>query len=102
MIRAPPRSTLFPYPTLFRSPLFALGSIGLVSALRTQASVVERATLRFLYAPAMVYLATVFALVAIGAYTGSHPYLYPALRSEEHTSELHSPHHLLFPLLLDK
>ena len=60
-------------------PLFALGSIGLVSALRTQASVVERATLRFLYAPAMVYLATVFALVAIGAYTGSHRYLYPAL-----------------------
>lgn len=34
---------------------------------------------RFVLAPACVYLAVVFALVASGAYTGSHRYLYPAL-----------------------
>jgi cellulose synthase/poly-beta-1,6-N-acetylglucosamine synthase-like glycosyltransferase len=34
---------------------------------------------RFVYVPSAVYLATVFALVAGGAYTGSHRYLYPAL-----------------------
>jgi hypothetical protein len=41
----------------------------------------ERATIRFLHFPALVYLAAVFGLVAIGAYTGSHRYLYPALPS---------------------
>ncbi|HEV2034058.1 MAG TPA: hypothetical protein VGU71_07645, partial [Candidatus Dormibacteraeota bacterium] len=60
-------------------PLFTLGLIGLFTTLRNQASSMERRTVRFLYAPAMVYLAAVFALVAIGAYTGSHRYLYPAL-----------------------
>ena len=34
---------------------------------------------RFLYVPSAVYLAVVVALVAAGAYTGSHRYLYPAL-----------------------
>jgi hypothetical protein len=34
---------------------------------------------RYLYVPAAVYLAAVFAVVAAGAYTGSHRYLYPAL-----------------------
>src|SRR5688572_32553955 len=37
MIRRPPRSTLFPYTTLFRSghPAASLGTIGLVTAKRT-------------------------------------------------------------------
>jgi Glycosyltransferase like family 2 len=56
-------------------PLFALGLVGLWMAVR------QRATrlLWFVYVPALVYLAAIFALVAVGAYTGSHRYLYPAL-----------------------
>jgi glycosyl transferase family 2 len=56
-------------------PLVALGVVGLWMAVR------ERATrlLWFVYLPALAYLAAIFALVAAGAYTGSHRYLYPAL-----------------------
>ncbi len=56
-------------------PLFVLGAAGLWMAIR------QRATrlLWFVYLPAVAYLAAVFALVAAGAYTGSHRYLYPAL-----------------------
>jgi cellulose synthase/poly-beta-1,6-N-acetylglucosamine synthase-like glycosyltransferase len=57
-------------------PLFAFGSVGAVVAL-------ARRTVtplgRFVYVPAAIYLAAVFGLVAAGAYTGSHRYLYPAL-----------------------
>jgi hypothetical protein len=62
-------------------PLFALGLVGLVSAVRRPESVGGVSALRFLHAPALVYLAAVFGLVAAGAYTGSHRYLYPALPS---------------------
>ncbi len=60
-------------------PLFALGLVGLLTTLRRHAAPAERATLRFLHLPALVYLAAVFGLVTIGAYTGSHRYLYPVL-----------------------
>jgi cellulose synthase/poly-beta-1,6-N-acetylglucosamine synthase-like glycosyltransferase len=56
-------------------PLFAFGVIGLVLALRRHAT----ALWRFVYAPALLYLIAVFGLVAVGAYSGSHRYLYPAL-----------------------
>ncbi|MEO8743926.1 MAG: cellulose synthase family protein [Candidatus Dormiibacterota bacterium] len=61
-------------------PLFAFGFAGLVTALRGRTwSPRDRAVMRFLYVPALVYLLAVFGLVAAGAYTGSHRYLYPAL-----------------------
>ena len=56
-------------------PLFVLAIPGVVAATRRYAT---RAW-AFLYVPALVYLAVVFALVAAGTYTGSHRYLYPAL-----------------------
>ncbi|HSS61892.1 MAG TPA: glycosyltransferase [Candidatus Limnocylindrales bacterium] len=56
-------------------PLFVFGALGAVTAFRSHAT----AAWRFVYAPAIVYLAAVFALVALGVYTGSHRYLYPAL-----------------------
>jgi len=56
-------------------PLFAFGLVGLVSVVRQKGSPL----VRFVYVPAIVYLAAVFGLVAVGAYTGSHRYLYPAL-----------------------
>ncbi|HEY5034765.1 MAG TPA: glycosyltransferase, partial [Candidatus Dormibacteraeota bacterium] len=60
-------------------PLFALGAVGLVAILRKGPA--ERAALGFLHVPALVYLAAVAGLVAFGAYTGSHRYLYPVLPS---------------------
>ncbi|MDQ2942655.1 MAG: hypothetical protein M3R21_03180, partial [Candidatus Dormibacteraeota bacterium] len=60
-------------------PLFALGMVGVITVPRRRASAAEMTTLRFLHVPALVYLAAVFGLVAMGVYTGSHRYLYPAL-----------------------
>jgi hypothetical protein len=62
-------------------PLFALGLVGLLWAVRRPEAVGGPAALRFLHMPAMVYLVAVFGLVAAGAYSGSHRYLYPALPS---------------------
>ena len=62
-------------------PLFAFGTLGLWTVVRRQSSVHDKAALRFLHFPALVYLGAVFGLVAIGVYTGSHRYLYPALPS---------------------
>jgi hypothetical protein len=56
-------------------PLFAFATVGVVHALRRHTT----ALWRFVYVPSAVYLAAVFGLVATGAYSGSHRYLYPAL-----------------------
>src|SRR2546427_7309591 len=72
MIRRPPRSTLFPYTTLFRSTLIRVGNDFLFSG---------------------EWWITVFpgaALVTL------------VLRSEEHTSELQSQSNLVCRLLLEK
>src|SRR5258708_21046214 len=67
MIRRPPRSTLFPYTTLFRS--------------------------RAIYAfPHAIVSHLFYPLAADGIRS----------RSEEHTSELQSPDHLVCRLLLEK
>src|SRR3712207_8185476 len=76
MIRRPPRSTLFPYTTLFRST-FAHG----VSAAMDHASID----------------ATQVARVG-----GSFRAMVPFPRSEEHTSELQSRQYLVCRLLLEK
>jgi hypothetical protein len=62
-------------------PLFAFGIVGLVGAIRRPDAAGGPAAMRFLHIPALVYLATVLALIGAGAYTGSHRYLYPALPS---------------------
>src|SRR5690348_17572877 len=80
MIRRPPRSTLFPYTTLFRSRL--LGK-----------SVPVMATPSFDVPPSQ-------PRAAAPSRDGEQP---PARsRSEEHTSELQSPVHLVCRLLLEK
>src|SRR5207302_2243240 len=62
-------------------PLVVFGVVGLVLALRSPRFAGGTAALRFLHVPAAAYLAAVFLLVAVGAYSGSHRYLYPVLPS---------------------
>src|SRR5258708_26733815 len=77
MIRRPPRSTLFPYTTLFRSrtrahgPLMQAGQAFHGADIAAAALVIDRRRVR-------------------------------QARSEEHTSELQSPDHLVCRLLLEK
>src|SRR5258708_21959968 len=75
MIRRPPRSTLFPYTTLFRSTRFRKDRriAQVFASQRSTFSVVHQQTVRGI-----------------------------DNRSEEHTSELQSPDHLVCRLLLQK
>src|SRR5256885_3095179 len=79
MIRRPPRSTLFPYTTLFRS-IWAVG-LGIYIYFGLLAVGASGAT------------AIVISLVSFAGIT---------IRSEEHTSELQSPCNLVCRLLLEK
>src|SRR2546427_2832383 len=76
MIRRPPRSTLFPYTTLFRS-LYMSGNAVLKAARELRAQILA------------------VAATLLGADR-------TALRSEEHTSELQSQSNLVCRLLLEK
>src|SRR5258708_30055951 len=83
MIRRPPRSTLFPYTTLFRSQ---------ITMARQTAAITKKSAGRSLR---RFYLrrARVFSRDQPGD---------RGRRSEEHTSELQSPDHLVCRLLLEK
>src|SRR3712207_7208584 len=89
MIRRPPRSTLVPYTTLFRSPDGALdrltGALG--SAHRATLKLPVRSTRRV--RPVLAFKALSSARLILG-------------RSEEHTSELQSRQYLVCRLLLEK
>src|SRR5690625_6953838 len=87
----PPRSTLFPYTTLFRS--WPCLPIGFSLALSREP---QRQQDCFAVAPAIA-LAIVMVLTLVGTLTGSID-----RRSEEHTSELQSRGHLVCRLLLEK
>src|SRR2546422_1295429 len=85
MIRRPPRSTLFPYTTLFRSHL--AGQVGRVTLLKVGHHGSRGATSdRWLDE-----LRPAEAVISVGT-----------KRSEEHTSELQSRLHLVCRLLLEK
>src|SRR2546429_4580788 len=75
MIRRPPRSTLFPYTTLFRSVM--------------SAKFITLAGVPIVLSPTLVTLASL-------------PVVLSPTRSEEHTSELQSRLHLVCRLLLEK
>src|SRR5690242_21448581 len=81
MIRRPPRSTLFPYTTLFRSSFVGAG----LRASRVRSA--PRCASMSLYPP---------------AYSIHRPPPSGAIRSEEHTSELQSHVNLVCRLLLEK
>src|SRR5437773_3968396 len=83
MIRRPPRSTLFPYTTLFRS------SCASTSTFRTTPPALSRAS----RPEAVQQPPNTPDLLLVGG---------DVLRSEEHTSELQSHHDLVCRLLLEK
>src|SRR2546426_8577449 len=77
MIRRPPRSTLFPYTTLFRSPSVTVNPAA-------------AAQLVFTAEPSDVVIGSAITPAVV------------VTRSEEHTSELQSPCNLVCRLLLEK
>src|SRR5262245_64410506 len=94
MLRRPPRSTLFPYTTLFRSEVIVVDG-GSRDATRTLAApladrVIDSPRGRAAQMNAGARAATGDALLFLHA------------RSEEHTSELQSLRHLVCRLLLEK
>src|SRR3712207_7977468 len=88
MIRRPPRSTLFPYTTLFRSG--ALGVI-LVAVLGIG---LHRLKLANALKSAISAVTATVTVVIFG--------IFGPVRSEEHTSELQSRQYLVCRLLLEK
>src|SRR5256885_10815874 len=80
MIRRPPRSTLFPYTTLFRS-----------AATRPVPDVQQPASVRR-FTRSYPWIVIGLAVLAVLS----------RVRSEEHTSELQSPCNLVCRLLLEK
>src|SRR3712207_7591756 len=91
MIRRPPRSTLFPYTTLFRSGEEGVRLLGPVAArlVSGQSDELDQVDEH----PDQVALHSEALLV---------PYVLDLLRSEEHTSELQSRQYLVCRLLLEK
>src|SRR3712207_7240024 len=87
MIRRPPRSTLFPYTTLFRSVLVNWGLLPPGTPLNPESMRSH-------------FLATIGALVP--NFDPWAPQVRRATRSEEHTSELQSRQYLVCRLLLEK
>src|SRR2546430_10114884 len=94
MIRRPPRSTLFPYTTLFRS-LIGTDRRRSVRELTITRGVLRPIDARLDEPPQHVDI-TNLSLVGAGIRSGL------PLRSEEHTSELQSQSNLVCRLLLEK
>src|SRR3712207_8897619 len=99
MIRQPPRSTLFPYTTLFRSVVTAAAALAGPYQLAESARVVLRRPSE---------RTTAYAAFLLKAYNQVYS-LFSSLdeaivpqRSEEHTSELQSRQYLVCRLLLEK
>src|SRR5256885_13239827 len=91
MIRRPPRSTLFPYTTLFRSDVEVQGvEERLLFDIRQDRDERREDAGRFAHRQAVVH--TMIVVNGQG----------DLLRSEEHTSELQSPCNLVCRLLLEK
>src|SRR5687768_18115714 len=97
LLRQPPRSTLFPYTTLFRSPDSALRP-GLFATARID---LNRRQPAVVVPPAAVLTESGTSRVFVLA-DGRVQERLVTIRSEEHTSELQSRLHLVCRLLLEK
>src|SRR2546427_4725356 len=87
MIRRPPRSTLFPYTTLFRSPAAAIQEIWSATVLVD--NMAQHTVSSFQQAREEIIIRQQEELLELS-------------RSEEHTSELQSQSNLVCRLLLEK
>src|SRR5437667_6822707 len=90
LLRRPPRSTLFPYTTLFRSCCIPQGpssQSGFVEGDMKSAHIAAASIIAKVTRDAIMEAAAMWALF---------------MRSEEHTSELQSHHDLVCRLLLEK
>src|SRR3712207_8247754 len=94
MIRRPPRSTLFPYTTLFRS----------IDATQTSAMLFLIIIGASLFGHMLTILRIPNQMVELVAqyHVAVFLFLAAAMRSEEHTSELQSRQYLVCRLLLEK
>src|SRR3712207_7515679 len=101
MIRRPPRSTLFPYTTLFRSQLPRLLISAGKDARRTGASRRECYGINSLGGILMSYRSRCIDRLETTV-TGWLDRYSVGARSEEHTSELQSRQYLVCRLLLEK
>src|SRR2546430_7731263 len=97
MIRRPPRSTLFPYTTLFRSVKEMVRRRWIEPS--SNIDVLEKRVLDFLGLPTLDDEPLLWPYAARKA--TSYQAVSPA-RSEEHTSELQSQSNLVCRLLLEK
>src|SRR2546426_12329842 len=99
MIRRPPRSTLFPYTTLFRSFIGLLGTVlGIIDAFReigvqgtASIAAVAPGVAEALVATAAGLFTAIPAVIAYNYFLAR----VRRMRSEEHTSELQSPCNLV-------
>src|SRR5258707_11962099 len=90
MIRRPPRSTLFPYTTLFRSS-YMPPATSTIAQLWAKA---DRPAVRAFF----LSITALGIALLLAVYSGAAA----ELRSEEHTSELQSRQYLVCRLLLEK
>src|SRR3712207_7786613 len=97
MIRRPPRSTLFPYTTLFRSDVDSSDRAG------RRPAFVKDDDERFLFTIGQIREKKNFhTLVRMMAHLPEYKLYIAGDRSEEHTSELQSRQYLVCRLLLEK
>src|SRR3712207_6922881 len=89
MIRRPPRSTLFPYTTLFRSTSYTVRDVSLIIAFFSSIFYV-------------IDIDLTIRLVIAETTSAYHRIFFFFPRSEEHTSELQSRQYLVCRLLLEK
>src|SRR3712207_9405112 len=99
MIRRPPRSTLFPYTTLFRSTLATLVLLNIVAGSASAQVQPVTCTVNAGVPPvirneAFTELAGDIVITCVGGSTGSPVPVY-IQRSEEHTSELQSRQYIV-------
>src|SRR3712207_8089916 len=90
MIRRPPRSTLFPYTTLFRS----------ACCFSTVFNYTGQLHQHFFVVFCLIHLCFYFPSLSLDVFCCTLPTSF--LRSEEHTSELQSRQYLVCRLLLEK
>src|SRR3712207_7144303 len=100
MIRRPPRSTLFPYTTLFRSDV-GRGDLALTVA-GQQLVITSELFLDTIFGHRSVEDVHDFVVLHVGNLLWSRGRPPKCERSEEHTSELQSRQYLVCRLLLEK